>query len=143
MEFITRHLTPKDEPLIYNSFLQSHYKHFPMSTIPQVIYYKEQSKIIKELLSTASVVLAVYPEDSTEIMSYVIYEYSGDALVIHYAFTKFANRHHKVATRLVQELLGDLKLIVCTHVNSNFRDLKKSIPGVRMIYDPFFLRRSR
>lgn len=143
LEYITRHMKDEDKSFIYNSFLQSYHKQYPVKYIPPTIYYKAQSEEIEFLLRKSNVSMAVFPEDADEIMGYAIYEYASDALILHYIYIKNMVRRKYLATNLIKSLLGDNKLIIFTHMFDDFPKVKYKIPQVRMVYDPFFLLNKR
>lgn len=141
MKYIIRSKTEEDESFLYNSYLKSYHNNYPIKLVPSAIYYKEQAKELKRLFDTATINLAVFPEDANEIIGYVIYEYSSEALVLHYIYIKGMFRKKYIATKIIKELLGDIKLIICTHMFDSFNEAKYKLPGVKMSYDPYFLTR--
>lgn len=139
MEFITRHMEAEDKNFIYNSYLKSFHQNYPIKFVPPTIYYKGQSDVLDFLMKSANVMLAVYPEDASEIMGYVIYEYIAEVPIIHYVYVKNLSRRKYVATKLVEQILGEQKLLIYTHYVEDFPKFKYKLKGAKMVYDPFLI----
>jgi hypothetical protein len=139
MEYIIRDKIKEDESYIYNSYLKSYYKNYPIKLVPQTLYFRGQAKVMDFLLENANVQVFVFPEDTNEIIGYIIYQYVADALVIHYIFIREMFQGQKIATEIIKSLTyKDTFLIIATHLTDNFKHLR-NVSETRLIYDPFLL----
>jgi hypothetical protein len=139
LPFILRDNVPEDTSFIYNSYLKSYHLQYPIYYIPNILYFKSQSKILDTLLETQQVLIACYPEDPSEIIGYIIYDNKPDVFVLHYIYIKGMYHHKGIASNILSQILNDHKLIITTHIHDDFSLLKKKIPNCKMIYNPFQL----
>lgn len=137
--YILRKITEKDTNFIYNSFLKSYRNTYPMTLVPDTLYFKPQSEVIEFLLETAECFVAVYPEDPSEIIGYIIYQNMVDAAVIHYIYIKNHYRGSKIAIDIVNSILSNYNLIIATHICNSYSKLKNKINNCEVIYDPFLI----
>jgi Acetyltransferase (GNAT) family len=139
MQFLTRHRTENDSNLIYSSWLQSLYQKDPYKFIPQSIYFKHQAILIKQLLDRSQVLILCFPEDPDEVVGYAVYEIKNDIPIIHYLYVKLPYRKRKLMTGLLQEILQQRQLLFYTTFIPAMISIRKSITGVKMVFDPFLV----
>ena len=138
MQYILRDAASEDLNFIFNSYLKSYHDNAPVKFVAPTLYYKHQSKELEFLIRHAKCAIACFPEDGSEIISWVLYEYFADNLILHYVYTKQPSRRLGIAKDIITTLLGPRKLIIATHAPDEFTRLRKKLP-VKTIYDPYFI----
>lgn len=139
--FITRHLTDDDKAYIYNSWLKNNHNQYPNTLIPKTLYFGPQSAVIERCLDRAETLIAVFPEDASEILAYICYEHNSEAMILHYLMVKPLYRKKGIAAELISTAIQDKKLVIATHIFNGVKKLRRKLPGVRVVYDPFSLPR--
>ena len=139
--YVLRTHTEDDIPFILNSFLLSYHKNSFYTHVPNEIYFPNQTAIINHILRTSNVLLAVYPEDTQEIISYILFENYNNNFLLHFIYVKAMYRNKDVATSMLNTVLAATKpkLIVATHITNNFPTLKTKIHNTLVVYDPYIL----
>ena len=143
LSFILREFTADDKSFVYSSFLQSYHQHSFLKHVPNSLYFSEQGKVIDYLLATGRVLIACYPEEPDTIAGYVLYEYSGETLILHWVYVKNLMRHKYVATDIIESIAANNKLIIATHITDDFALLKHKIKNKSFVYDPYFINNKR
>lgn len=90
----------KDEPFIYNSWLQSNKSRHP--NIPSSDYYSLYKKIIADVLYKSIVVIACDPQDPEFIYGYAVIRPIDDVKIIHYVYVKKPFRRFGVAKKMLE-----------------------------------------
>ena len=141
MDFLLRDKVDADEPFIYSSFLKSYKQHSTSQYIPNSIYYKYQTEIVKHLLTAEKTIVSVFPEDANEIIAYMVFNVRSDILILHFLYVKPNYRNKHIGSDIVKSFLPlkDNNTIIATHITDNFKTLKYTIPNTKIIYDPFIL----
>ncbi len=141
LETITRERVAGDDGLIYNSYLTSYHARSHMKVAPHRLYFKPQAKVLEFLLREARVLVSCYPEDPNEILGYVIFQHTPDALVLHYLYAKLNGMG--IHGGLLRAAIGGHRLAMLTHLRNDHKRLRKKMydMGVQLVYDPFLLHR--
>lgn len=139
LDFVARDMGDADRDFICNSYLLSFRRERPMCWVPHTIYYGPQGKVLTYLLDKARVLVACFPEDPGEILGYIIYDYMGDVLVVHYAYAKLDGRGIK--HRLLETVAGGLSMAVVTHSFPGMKSLLNRNSRTAVHYDPYLIQR--
>ena len=140
--FTLRPMMESDRNFIFNSFLKSYHQNSSLRVVPNTIYYKGQADIISYLLEHAQVSVACFPEDPTEVIGYIIYQYVNEDCIIHYLYIKEMHRKQKCASEMIQHL-SKTNFVIVTHLTDNFATLRHRFSPKRFTYDPFFITNQR
>ena len=103
-EFILRPATVDDVPLIRDSWKRSYKGGGRAPKCEPLVYWEGQAELIDALLKRSHVVVAVSPEDSTQVFGWAAFEKRGRVGILHYCFVKAAFRRYGVARALLQEV---------------------------------------
>ena len=128
--------TQSDEAFLYNAWLKS-YKDSPWGKpLINDIFYTNHKEIVKKLLSTSDVLLAVNPQNPDQIYGFAVLEKSPKVSLIHYVYVKYNFRKLGLARKLVEAMEPDTgKLKFVTHVPRDIAILKK----FGMVFNPYLL----
>ncbi len=140
ISFILRDMTEDDRAFLYNSFLKSYHCTTPIKYTPHILYYGPQSTIIDYLTDHSNVLIACFPEEPDQIIGYIIYDNTDEAFILHYIYIKNMYRWKNIASSIISQL-SNKSLIIATHINDNFDELKHKIPHTRVAYDPFLIQK--
>lgn len=128
----------KDYGYILQTWSKEYHKQFPFNFIPNSIYIPSQTKLINNILSKATTIVACLDDDPDQIVGYLIYEFYGDnTFIIHWGNIKGIFRRLGVMRDYLLPIGGNRSWIV-THFFSLFKKLKDKYS---LIYDPTFLER--
>lgn len=138
MDFVVRHATAEDRPYVIKTWLGSYRTTWPANLIPKGIYAREMEALFATILERATVLLAVFPEDATEIMGFCVYEPAPEATVVHWLYSN--RKGHYIGWRLLQSL--EPKLIVATLPTATLRALASRLrrEGIGLVFNPWSLR---
>lgn len=132
-----------DISFIFNSWLQSFRDSPTVRGIPNTLYYKEQHRLIEDLLKrdTCRVILAVNEKDEEQIFGYIIFETYGEnlPLVMHWIYVKHPFRNFKIGSQLIEECHKTAPNIVTYSHKSKLSD-KLMKNRQHYIYNPYNLR---
>lgn len=142
IQYILREITEDDKALIFNSFLKSYHKSSVCKFVPNSLYYKPQTAIINFIIDNTKSLVLCFPEEPSEIIGYVLYEYVNDTLVVHYVYIKNLYRRQNIARDLILQLAED-NLIIATHITDEFSTLRYKLDNKRIVYDPFYITNKR
>ena len=116
--FIVRQAEPGDAGFVFNSWLKSYRDAAAVKGVPSSLYYPAQHAVIECLLQRpcCTALVACDPQDPSQIYGYVVAEYVGDGLVIHFTYTKFNMRNLGIAKALVTTLVvPTIKFVQFSH----------------------------
>lgn len=159
---LVRAVTPRDLPLITNSWLTNYRKGYFVKGVPNPIYFRLHHKILETLIPRATTIIACDPEDPDVIYGWACAEVIDERLVFHYVYVKggfkaqqtgvdeSGDRTYKgwgVGSLLVQEFLkfeDNLKGIVYTHETIAGRKFgkklyRKGVLPFEPVYNPYLL----
>jgi len=129
-----------DRPYIATSMLQSIKRSYPFDMVPQAIYYYPQKKIIQQLLDKCTTLVACFPEDPSEIIGYIIYQFFDQIPIIHYLYVRTIHWNKKIANTILKQVLRDnMNTVIVTSISDFFPQLKHRFPPYKFVYDPFFI----
>lgn len=134
LPYILREATEADMSFVYNSYLLSYKNHSDKQFCTKTIYFQNQKKIIDFVLNRSSLLLAVFPEDPSEIMGFIIYEQFNGSFILHYVYIKYFERSNISFIDLIDQVNAD-NIIFSTHITK--------IKGKKVIYDPYFITNQR
>jgi hypothetical protein len=141
IDSVTRERVPGDDGFIYNSYLRSYHERSTMKHAPHRLYFKPQANVLTFLLREGRALVACYPEDPNEILGYILFQHTHEALVLHYVYGKL----HGMGIRsgLIRAAAGAHQLAVLTHMCDGYQRLRKKMAGmgIGVVYDPFLLHR--
>lgn len=119
----------KDEPFIYNSWLQSNKSKHP--NIPASDYYSIYKKIIADALYKSIVVIACNRQDPEFIYGYAVIRPIDDVKIIHYVYVKKPFRRFGLAKQMLESQDINLKdPVIVTAKAPEF------VKGYTLIYKP-------
>lgn len=138
-----RELDDEDRPFIYNSWLKTYRKESVYAReMTAEVYYDNQRLVVSELLDQSKVLVVCNPEAEFQVYSYIVYEVSNDAIVIHFAYVKLPYRNLGLAKAMMAVIQGhnldgaDLP-IIATHATHTFHKLA---PKWKLTYNPYLAR---
>ena len=128
-----RHAEPADLNFIMNSFLRSLRGSPGLKSIPNEIYYYEQSRRLENLLRSSTTLVACNPELPDQIYGYVIGTPNKET---HFIYIKFTYRKLGLARKLLEAFHPQLykKTLVATHTCRNWSEVSAKF---RHIHNPF------
>ena len=97
--------TRTDAGFLLDSWLRSYQHSWSVKRIEPSLYYRHQQEITEDLLTRSTVLVGCDAESPDVIWGWVCAEVIGDALVIHYCYTKEVFRGRKVASALIKMIL--------------------------------------
>lgn len=133
-----RFAAKEDESFIYNSWLKSFRDSDSVKHITNTVFYKRHHALIEKLMTKSSVLLAVNPEDPSQIMGYVCFDVIDDVLLLHYVYVKQTYRSLNVATSLLKAVNPNFGKtgFVFTQMSKTGKSLYTRYLGV---YDPYLI----
>lgn len=141
LEFITREMVDGDRNFIFNSYLKSYRKTYPLCLVPNGLYFGPQQEILEFLLNTASATVACFPEDPSEILGYIIHQNQPTAAVLHFLYAKRASVG--IRSGLLAGAVGEAPMVVATHLFRDYKWLENKITPKRVVYDPYLIQKLR
>jgi GNAT superfamily N-acetyltransferase len=129
----------KEKAFIYNSWLKSYGKSTEARRMTARVYFLNFEKIIDDIFSSnAYVALALNPDDTDQILGYVVFNWDEELglSLFHYVYVKEAFRKLGIAKKLVEQVHAKLgeEPMICTFANHIFDDLKDKY---LLTYNPF------
>lgn len=134
-----RQAKPSDLNFIRDSWLKGHGASAFSKYMPKrEVYFKNHTPIVNGILDRASVLLCVNPEDLDQIFSYMVFEIIGNAMIIHFIYTKDVYRKLGLASILIDSIRKQMfdPSIMCTHSTECFPFLREKF-GI--IYNPYLI----
>lgn len=104
-----RNATAEDVAFVLNSWIKAHRESDECRHVDYALYHKHIRPIVVRILSRASVVMAVNPEDANHIYGYAVVEYTDEDTILHYAYTKYTFRRFGVCTQLLEFAIPKLR----------------------------------
>lgn len=128
-----------EKAFIYNSWLKSFGKSAEARRMIGRVYFQGYENIINKIKdSNAYVALALNPDDSDQILGYLVFSFDDEIAlsVIHYVYVKEAFRKLGIAKKLLEAVHEKPKeeAIICTFANDIFDELKDKY---LLTYNPF------
>jgi hypothetical protein len=105
LEVAFRHMGPGDEALVRDSWVRT-FRYGPLRQgVPEQRYFTDQRNRISRLLERgAQVLLAINPEDASQVLGWACFEKREGADVLHYLYVKsIFRRDFGIARRLLAE----------------------------------------
>jgi GNAT superfamily N-acetyltransferase len=132
MTFV-RPAEPTDLNFIINSFLRSLRGYPGLKSMPNELYYYEQTKKLDGLIRASKVLVSCNPEIPDQIYGYVIGVPNKET---HFVYVKFTYRKFGLARKLMEALHPQLynKTLVATHTCRNWEEVSAKF---RHIHNPF------
>jgi hypothetical protein len=126
-----------DINFIFNSWLQSFRSGLMPKKVDSTIYFSEHHKLIERILKRAPCLVAVNPDDPTQIYGYVAYEKIDGIFVLHYVYVKHPFRAMGVMRQLFKAIDHDFKTAgLFTHNTLVFERLALKYD---LVYHPYIL----
>lgn len=132
-----------DRNFILSTWLKSFRNSHFACMIPNDIYFKAHKALIMATLQESGVVVAVNPEDESQIFGYGVYTPNGGATLCHYIYVKESYRRLGIGTTLFRAMLADSDHspdvpAIATHSTRALKDY-----GLRekweIVYNPYML----
>jgi len=127
-KFEIRNADNGDINFIVNSWLKSYRASCPL--VSDLVYFDYQKRLIMKIFETATVTLAIDPDDPAHIFGYIVHEGS----VIHYCYVKHSLRRFGIARALLATIKADH--FITTHLSYPARQILGSNPGM-FLYNPY------
>lgn len=133
-----------DNSFITNAYLKSHHQDYPFNQVPAPLYWPQAFKFAQTLFRN-SLIMMTYLEDQPDLyLSFVVYQYEEDMLVLHYAYTKSDFRHQGLVEDTINLILPNPESkIILTHFpksQSVMCGFQSKFP--HSVFDPFYFTRS-
>jgi hypothetical protein len=167
MKTLIRFAEDADLPFVYNSWLKSHraiFNHENMDGSPfspsdlelrtkmrdrhdqtkfmkNVSYFSSYKRHVTRLIDESHTILAVDQSKPELIYAYAVFQhYAAGSLVVHFAYTKHANRKLGLQKKLLTEAAGGNtpNTVFVTIHNLSVSDLRARFPE-QIVYDPYIL----
>jgi GNAT superfamily N-acetyltransferase len=101
------------------------------------IYFSEHHKVLEQIAKQGTILLAVNPEDVSQIYGYIAASRIDGILVIHYVYVKHPYRRFGIAKTLLNQFEHDPGAAACyTH---HTKVIERVAPRYNMIYHPYIL----
>lgn len=106
--------------------------------IPNRFFYYYHHKVLESLIPNSIVMVACLENSPDTILGWVCAQVVDTALVVHYAYTKYAFRKYGIARRLLKEIIDTEKppAVFCTHLMPH---LKRKVREMGWLYNPYLL----
>lgn len=134
---VLRECTDDDLNYVKSSYLLHFRDSFPTKYIPKRLYMSEQSRILNAILERSNVLIACFPESPDEIAGWVISENRDGSFVLHYLYVRVAYRGMGVERQLLNAAAADAKMIVYSHMNDEYKSMRKAAQPRCLVYDPY------
>lgn len=132
-----REANQEDISFIYKSWLIGYKSARTNHRVRNSIYFKNQTKVIDQILLRAKVYVACNIDDPTQLYGYICTEYFPNAVVLHWLYVKYKFRKFGIAKALIlyataQELEAQMYV---SHASAN-DFLEYLFDKHNAIYDP-------
>ena len=87
----------------------------PSLKLSNAVYTVEQGEVLSRVMDSADVWVAVSPDDTWQILAFIIAGRARSALVLHYVYVKRVYRRLGLATQILKTMAGDRRKLVFTH----------------------------
>jgi hypothetical protein len=138
--FIVRQATPDDVSFVFSSWLKSFRDAATVKGVPSGLYYPAQHAVIEGILQRqcCTALVACDPQDPSQIYGYVVAEYVGEGLVIHFTYTKFNMRNLGIAKALVTTLVvPTIKFVQFSHRTRAVDTLDSKLTAAGFVFNPY------
>ena len=134
---------PINNNFIVDAYLKSHSYDEPFNHCHPNLYFPEMHKFLTKLLSHSLVMLTCLDNEPDTYFSFVIYQYAGQDLFLHYAYTKSDFRRIGLLKDTIELLIQDDKAQM---IITQFPKDKLIFDGLQnkyshIVFDPFFFTR--
>lgn len=124
-----------DIPFILSSWLHGYRKASVTSGISNTIYFKSHEALLKNLLRVSNIVVACAKDNPDQIFGYVVSEYDGISLTVHWLYIKQPFRGLGMA-RSLMGVIRDTTYQVEWHTS---RTRPSGLLGPVSVYNPYLL----
>lgn len=137
-----RHVTDADLALIRSSWMRSLRESQTHRDVEASVYKTNQPLIINGLIRRSLTIMAVNPEDPTQIFGYVVATpTTSNVCVLHWLYVKSAFRKLGIGSALVREAIHETEAntnypVCCTYISHNFNWLKDKL---NLVYNPYLV----
>lgn len=130
-------MVEEDEAFIYTTWIKIYHQVEPINFCDNQTYLPNQRAMIKKLITNAQVLVACTPEDPNSIIGYIVFDFVGDILVLHWLHIKAIFRRFGLARDMIKQLYPRAKIdpIICTHMFRSFKSLRNKYS---LYFDPYF-----
>lgn len=134
-----REITDKDKNFIFSSWLKSYRNAQAVKPVVNTLYYKEQHRVIEELLERSKVLVLHSPDDENNLIGYVVVEEIQGIPVIHWLYVKHTFRGMGLARILLLHIGVAAETTCCfTHMSAAANGVSKKFPAA--YYNPYLTR---
>lgn len=148
LEVSLREGMESDLPLIYNSWLLSHYNDSLYgSEMKKTVYMQNHKHILTRILDASRTLVACSPVEPSQVFGYAVYTINAGVLVIHYMFVKGMYRKMGVGGTLFYRLQNASEPGLPVTITHTTKAITKSDPGEslekkwNLVYNPYMLER--
>ena len=134
-------VSPQDDGFIYNAWLKSYKDSSCGKTIVSDIFYSNHKEIVRKLIEdpNVSIVLAVNPDNTSQIYGFAAVETTPSVSTVHYVYTKYSFIQLGLARAMISEVEPDLsKIKFITHLPRDWREIATKY---KVLYHPYLLPR--
>ena len=135
---IIREAVPDDISFIVSTWLVSFSRSYPAYLIPKAIYDAKQTDVITAILEKASVKVAVDPNNTDNILSYIVFNEVNSNIIVHWTHTKKLVSGFGLAKALILSVNNEFgtNATFCSHLCKSFKELSKKY---NLIYEPYYI----
>lgn len=126
----------KEFGFILKTFTQGLHLSYPYKNIPNSIFFPQQTKILKSIISNgAKVLIATLKDNEDHFFGYAIVDDRiSEYLIVHWLHTKHTWHKMGVAKELLNYFKYKDKKIIISNITDDFKNFKKKI---NMTYNPY------
>lgn len=100
--------------------------------ISKDIYFREQQRIVKNIISRGNVLVVSPKADDNIIIGYIVHQIkNANAIIVHYVYVKNEYRGNGIATSLLNRVADGKQNIIATFKTGDFGNEN------RITYDPY------
>lgn len=140
-DLVLRAAKLSDINFLTSSWLRSYRNAPAVSGVPNSTYYYYHHKVLEELLTRCTVMVACFPDRPDQILGYVCAEKFDAGLVIHYLYVKKTFRNFGIARKLVDHLVEAEKppKILYTHKTRDMFPIERKLRDNGWEFHPYLL----
>jgi hypothetical protein len=131
-----RLMTEADVPFVFSSWLKSQRHQGDRRLMTNRVYFDNEKKRIERILEKARTVIAHNPEDENHIYAYAVIQFIGEAMIIHFAYTKGTYQRLGILKTMLQtinERMGKEQVAI-THITPEVASLRDRY---NLIFNPY------
>lgn len=150
IDILLRAPNNQDGSFILDSWVRENREQYPNNLVDKSLFYTEEKKIVKILITKSLILIACNPDDTDQIYGYLVFEKIEDIPIIHFLYVKLLFRENGVAKQLIESVFPDFgkNKTIITHVprsrkeDGKFIDFaKNTLIHYNLRYDPFIIER--